>query len=222
MHGVRDGIDERGGTGHCRELHRGGGPEDFLAPGEVQDDLVGVNVDEFGTLAGFGASQVHTWQVGPPEEFGCRRAVACTGTSEVILSRLLAGVALMHGKVPGFGGRQGAALRSRLSGGPGGSFCIQRVLVACRSSGPGGDRLDGRRRRLLCAVRCLRVGRRAADHGCRVAGPVPGGARIQARSDAADHDGNRTVPEPVHHRCPGGGAGRARPGSPMPGSPMWT
>ncbi len=67
VHRVRDGIDERGGPRDCRELHRGGGPEDFPALGQVQDDIVGVNVDEFGTLAGFGARQVHTWQVGPPE-----------------------------------------------------------------------------------------------------------------------------------------------------------
>ncbi|BAS09414.1 hypothetical protein AHiyo4_28360 [Arthrobacter sp. Hiyo4] len=139
--------------------------------------------------------------------------------SEVILSRPPAGVALMHGKVPGFGGHQGTALRRRLSRGPGGGFCLLRLLAASRSSGPRSHQLDGRRRRLLCSVRRLCGRRRAAHHRLRLAGDVPGGTAVPARCDAQDHDGDGTVPEPVHHQRPGsrtGGAGRprGRPGVP--------
>ena len=48
--------------GTAAELHRGGAAEDLLAPGQVQADVVGIDGDQFGALAGFGARQVHTWQ----------------------------------------------------------------------------------------------------------------------------------------------------------------
>jgi hypothetical protein len=48
--------------------------------GQVQADVVGVNGDQFGALAGFGARQVHTWQGGLQKGCGCRRAEACAGT----------------------------------------------------------------------------------------------------------------------------------------------
>ncbi|MCY1234767.1 hypothetical protein D9M72_473580 [compost metagenome] len=57
-------VDEGGGPGPRTELHGGGGAEDFVAPGQVQADVVGLNGDEVGALTGFGARQVHAWQSG--------------------------------------------------------------------------------------------------------------------------------------------------------------
>ncbi len=50
--------------GLAPEPHGRGGAEDLLAAGQVQADLVGLDVDQGGALAGFGAGQVHTGQRG--------------------------------------------------------------------------------------------------------------------------------------------------------------
>ncbi|MCB5281947.1 hypothetical protein BJQ89_01702 [Arthrobacter sp. ES1] len=84
VHRVGHRVDERRGTRHGRELHSGGGAEDFPSAGQVELDLVGFDGDQFGALACFGARQVHSGQGEPPGMLCGWANKYC----EIILSRL--------------------------------------------------------------------------------------------------------------------------------------